>query len=317
MKTTNSVMNFTQWDDTLFDYYMLGRYGHILADCAAPVGGPMRYMRSMALSDANADAFDEGRTYKHAFKESAPSMNTATSAPNTVTPRINFAETAFFRPNLRTNAAGEVSISFTLPESMTQWNFCALAHTQCMDYGRIDTTVVARKDFMVESAMPRFLRRGDKAELPVKVTNLSDKPIKAQLQLTLLDALTEKQQYNSTQRIELAVGETKVFTFAYDALQAEGVMICRTTAQGSGFSDGEERYLPILTTDVEVTRTLPFSLTQRGVTTFATDTLFNAPHATHRSLSVELSSNPTWYAVTALPVLAGSASCVSAIEGWH
>ena len=50
------------------------------------------------------------------------------------------------------------------------------------------------------------------------------------------------------------------------------------------------------------------------MTTFATDTLFNAPHATHRSLSVELSSNPTWYAVTALPVLAGSASCVSAID---
>lgn len=303
-----SVMNFTQWDDTLFDYYMLGRYSRILAESAAPVGGAVRYMRSMALSDANV------ADYKHAFKELASSKSMTTSAPNTVTPRINFAETAFFRPNLRTNAAGEVSISFTLPESMTQWNFCALAHTQCMDYGRIDTTVVARKDFMVESAMPRFLRRGDKAELPVKVTNLSDKPIKAQLQLTLLDALTEKQQYNSTQRIELAVGETKVFTFAYDALQAEGVMICRTTAQGSGFSDGEEHYLPILTTDVEVTRTLPFSLTQRGVTTFATDTLFNAPHATHRSLSVELSSNPTWYAVTALPVLAGSASCVSAVD---
>lgn len=313
-----SVMNFTKWDDTLFDYYMLGRYSHILTESAVPVGGPVRYMRSMALADANSDAAEDGRMYKNASKEAstplAPPMNMGTSASNMVTPRTNFAETAFFRPNLRTNEAGEVSISFTLPESMTQWNFCALAHTQRMDYGRIDTTIVARKDFMVEPAMPRFLRRGDKAELPVKVTNLSDKPIKAQLQLTLLDALTEKQQYNVTQYIALGVGETKVFTFAYDARQAEGVMICRTTAQGSGFSDGEEHYLPILTTDVEVTRTLPFSLTQQGTTTFATDTLFNAPHATHRSLSVELSSNPTWYAVTALPALAGSASCVSAVD---
>ena len=33
--------------------------------------------------------------------------------------RQNFAETAFFYPQLRTNGQGEVSISFILPESLT------------------------------------------------------------------------------------------------------------------------------------------------------------------------------------------------------
>ena len=231
-----------------------------------------------------------------------------------MTPRTNFAETAFFRPALRTNAQGEVNIAFTLPESMTQWNFCALAHTQYMDYGRLNATVVARKEFMVEPALPRFMRKGDKTDLPVKVTNLSDKEINAKLQLSLTDAANNATKFNAQQQVTLAPGESKVYTFAYDATKAEGVMVCRTVAEGSGFSDGEEHYLPILTTDVEVTRTLPFSLTEKGVCTLQTDTLFDTKNATHRALSVEISSNPTWYAVTALATLTNQKYCLSADE---
>ena len=309
-----SQMDFSSWDDQLFDYYRIHhKYGVFES---LPMAGSARYMRSMAVTDASVEAAVDGRMYKGVTNDVAlpPTEPVSSAAQNTVTLRTNFAETAFFRPDLRTNAEGEVSIAFTLPESMTQWNFCALAHTQRMDYGRIDTTVVVRKEFMVEPALPRFLRRGDKTDLPVKVTNLSDKAIKAQLQLSLTDALNNKQQYKATQSIALAAGETKVFTFAYDTQQVEGVMVCRATAQGNGFSDGEEHFLPILTSDVEVTRTLPFSLTQRGTLALVTDTLFDTPHATHRALSVELSSNPTWYAVTALPALVGSSSCVNAIE---
>ena len=40
--------------------------------------------------------------------------------------RENFAETAFFYPQLRTNEKGEVSISFVLPESLTRWKFMGL-----------------------------------------------------------------------------------------------------------------------------------------------------------------------------------------------
>ena len=51
--------------------------------------------------------------------------------------RTNFAETAFFYPHLHTDANGEVSIKFTLPESLTEWKFRGLAHTKEMDYGSL------------------------------------------------------------------------------------------------------------------------------------------------------------------------------------
>ena len=306
-------LNFSQWKESLFRY---GNVFHNETLYTTSFGRPLsRPMRSMAALDMAADAGIESaesatvagskRMYKNTLGE------VPQEAPST-TMRSNFAETAFFKPALRTNAKGEANISFTLPESMTQWNFMALAHTRQMDYGRIDTTVVARKEFMVEPALPRFLRQGDQTALPVKVTNLSDKAIDANLQMVLSDAETKKVIFNKNQKIKLAPGKSKVYTFDYTAIGTDGVLICRTTAQGWGFSDGEEHYLPILTNAVEVTRSLPFSLTEKGTMELRTDTLFNTKNATHRSLTVELSSNPTWYAVAALPALANTDDLISA-----
>lgn len=41
-------------------------------------------------------------------------------------------------------------------------------------------------------------------------------------------------------------------------------MVCRAMAQGKGFADGEEHYLPVLTNEVQVTRTLPFHKQRPG-----------------------------------------------------
>ena len=48
--------------------------------------------------------------------------------------RENFSETAFFYPNLCTDSLGNVSISFTVPDALTQWRFLGFAHTQEVDY---------------------------------------------------------------------------------------------------------------------------------------------------------------------------------------
>ena len=69
--------------------------------------------------------------------------------------RENFAETAFFNPQLRTNETGEISISFVLPESLTRWKFMGLAHTRNVDYGKIEATATASKEFMLQPNMPR------------------------------------------------------------------------------------------------------------------------------------------------------------------
>ncbi|MFN8397607.1 MAG: alpha-2-macroglobulin family protein [Bacteroidia bacterium] len=44
--------------------------------------------------------------------------------------RKNLQETAFFYPQLRTDAAGNVILRFTMPEALTRWKLLTLAHTR-------------------------------------------------------------------------------------------------------------------------------------------------------------------------------------------
>lgn len=307
-------VQYSRWRNDLFNYervYDLAgiRPRRMRTMAALEVDKPM-----MMLAKANVatDMYDAGAAESASSNQKKEAAGGAPQPLQTAAPRTNFAETAYFRPALRTNSKGEVVMAFTLPESMTQWNFAALAHDRDMNHGRLDTTVVARKDFMVEPALPRFLRQGDTTDLPVKVTNLSDKAVSATLTLTLGDAVNGQQYHKADAKVTLAPGESRVYTFPYQAKGNEGVMVCRAMAQGKGFADGEEHYLPVLTNEVQVTRTLPFSQTKAGVLTLRTDTLFNVEGASHRALSVEVSSNPTWYAVTALPALQGTDGCISA-----
>lgn len=307
-------VQYSRWRNDLFNYervYDLAgiRPRRMRTMTTLEVDKPM-----MMLAKANVatDMYDAGAAESASSNQKKEAAGGAPQPLQTVAPRTNFAETAYFRPALRTNSKGEVVMAFTLPESMTQWNFAALAHDRDMNHGRLDTTVVARKDFMVEPALPRFLRQGDTTDLPVKVTNLSGKAVSATLTLTLGDAVNGQLHHKADAKVTLAPGESRVYTFPYQAKGNEGVMVCRAMAQGKGFTDGEEHYLPVLTNEVQVTRTLPFSQTKAGVLTLRTDTLFNVEGASHRALSVEVSSNPTWYAVTALPALQGTDGCISA-----
>lgn len=317
--------NYTHWRDELFSYRVRMEAQHLLTGGLPGAFGNRNALASLADKKSNRkEALAEDAVFapvgaeleaKGEVAATSPLYKKDTGAGLASNVRTNFAETAFFQPALRTDEHGEVSIAFTLPESMTQWNFTALAHDRKMNYGRLDTTLVARKEFMVEPALPRFVRRGDRTALPVKVTNLTDKAIKARLTLTLADALASGAQPMVLHReVELPAGESRVYSFDYEADTRADVLVCRAEAVGGGFSDGEEHYLPILSDLVEVTRTLPFSMPEKGKLKLAVDTLFHADGATHRSLTVELSSNPTWYAVSALPVLAGSANSISAVE---
>jgi hypothetical protein len=98
-----------------------------------------------------------------------PEANTATAAPPP--PRKNLVETAFFLPALTSNDDGSVTIEFTLPDTLTTWQFKSLAHDASLRSGTLLDTAVAAKDLMVEPVVPRFLREGDVVEIPVKVGN--------------------------------------------------------------------------------------------------------------------------------------------------
>ena len=220
--------------------------------------------------------------------------------------RENFAETAFFYPQLRTNEKGEVSISFVLPESLTRWKFMGLAHTRNVDYGKIEATATASKEFMLQPNMPRFVRVGDKANIAASLMNLSDKGVKGTVRMELFNPETEKVFYSQKQKFDVKGGETGHVNFTFEVGDKYAVMACRMVADGDTFSDGEQRYIPVLTDKQWMTETVPLNVNGEGAHIFSLENLFNkhSKTASEQRLTVEFTAHPAWYAVQALPVVA-------------
>lgn len=217
--------------------------------------------------------------------------------------RENFNETAFFFPALRTDAGGNVTINFTLPESLTTWRLLGLAHTEDMLTALLDEKIVAQKDLMAEMHMPRFLRQGDKAMLPVSIRNISADQQKGTATLTLLDAATEKVIVKQNVKFLLDAKSDTTFFFAYDVPKDGDMLICRWAAQGTTCSDGEQRYLPVLSNKEWVTEAKALTYSKPGM--YKEDIASMFPQsATQRQLTIEYTSQPIWYAIQALPSLA-------------
>ena len=227
---------------------------------------------------------------------------TSAKSGESVQLRENLSETAFFYPGLSTDAKGNVSMQFTLPESVTTWQFYGLAHDKDMNNGTIAATSVARKTVMVQPNVPRFLRSTDRGVLSAVIYNTSEKPANGVARLTLLNPETGKEVYRKEQKFSVKAGESAAAQFDLDMAKVEndGLLICRVTASGRGYSDGEQHYLPVLPDGELVTNTVAFSQNAAGTLNVDLKNLFPAS-ASDRRLTVEYTDNPAWLMVQALP----------------
>ena len=216
--------------------------------------------------------------------------------------RTNFAETAFFYPQLRTDANGEVNIEFTLPESLTEWKFMGLAHTREMDYGSITAKAVASKDFMLQPNLPRFVRVGDEVNVAASLVNLSDKDIQGTVRMELFIPETEKVILAQKRPFTVKASETSQVSFGFEVSDKYEGLAVRMVADGGSFSDGEQRYLPVLSNKQKLTESVLLNVNGKGTYTFSLESLFNHHSKTvsRPQMKVEFSGNPLWYAIQAL-----------------
>ncbi|MBS4066590.1 MAG: alpha-2-macroglobulin, partial [Chitinophagaceae bacterium] len=226
--------------------------------------------------------------------------------------RKNFSETAFFFPQLQTDADGNVILKFTMPESLTKWKWQLLSHTKDASFGIAQQEIVTQKELMVQPFAPRFLREGDRFEFTAKITNVTDKEITGNSQLQFLNASTMQpvdawfQNLTPFQYFTVAAGQSTVVKFQTEVpYNFNEAVTYRIVAKANDKSDGEEMTLPVLTNRMLVTETLPMNMRGDGIQNFTFTKLLNSnsPTLQHHKFTVEFTSNPVWYAVQALPYM--------------
>ncbi|HRE52631.1 MAG TPA: alpha-2-macroglobulin family protein [Flavitalea sp.] len=301
------------------------RYDMMRANKAVSIGRELMGAAPGVALQAEESAKKEMIADDAAEPPAPPDMaeGSADASPQNVQIRKNFDETAFFFPQLQTDAEGNLEFSFTTSEALTQWKWMLLAHDKELAFGYGEKQMVTQKPLMVQPNAPRFLREGDRIDFSAKIVNLSDREITGQVELQLIDPSTGKsvdgyfKNVIPNQYFTAAAGQSTPVRFSIDIpfqynkpvayRIIAGADIADSTNHISRISDGEESLLPVISNRMLVTETLPLPVRGAGAHAFRFDKLLQSGGSEtlqHHSLSVEFTANPAWYAVQALPYLA-------------
>lgn len=309
-------LNERSLDFSRFCYQSLyTNYGEVLkAKELLSVSRPM-YVRGNAASRKGKNKIFAGVIDNDRVADEDVSVNTSRMLPAvgsadkesssqvlTEQVRENLEETAFFYPGLISDDKGNVSIRFTLPESVTTWQLYGLAHDVQMNSGIISATSVAKKTVMVQPNVPRFVRSTDSGIILARVSNTSDKQVDGTARLSFINPETGKEVYHADHKFVVKAGETVAANFDFDMskIKNDGLLICRIVASGRGYSDGEQHYMPVLPSRELVTNTIAFTQNEPGTLHLDLNKMF-AVNDKSNKLTVEYTNSPAWLVVQALP----------------
>lgn len=225
--------------------------------------------------------------------------------------RKNLSETAFFLPNLRTDANGNVSFNFTSPEALTAWKLRLLAHNKDAVSGYLEKSVVTQKELMVLPNFPRFFREKDTIVISAKISNVTDKAKSGIAILQFFDASTmqpiDAKMLNAKNVRNFNVGAFGNTTATWTISIPEGLqgVQYKILAKSGNFSDGEENILPVLTNNMLVTESIPIWVRENSTKEYTFKNLKNNTSSTlkNHQFTLEYTSNPTWIAIQSLPYL--------------
>ncbi|QFG53074.1 alpha-2-macroglobulin family protein [Chryseobacterium sp.] len=226
--------------------------------------------------------------------------------------RQNLNETAFFYPNLMTDKDGNVTFEFTSPEALTQWKLMFLAHTKDARAATLEKEVVTQKEFSVTPNYPRFLREGDELNLQSKLSSLLTQSLNGTARLQILDAFTNEDISdrfglirNNSSAFSLEENGNAVVNWKLKVPNDVSSIIIKVVAQAGNFSDGEQKAIAVLPNRMLVTDAVPIYVKEGQTKTFTLENLAknNSTTATNVANTLELTTNPIWEIMFALPSL--------------
>ena len=219
--------------------------------------------------------------------------------------RKDFNETAFFYPNLRTDANGDCTFTFTMPDALTRWNLKILTYSKTLSVGNLEKSIVTQQPLMIMADMPRFVYDEDTLWIAANVINMSEKFAYPEAKLEIFDENENPVDLILAQDIKhmkIPAGQSRSVRWKVAMRKDLNPLIFRFSATADGFSDAEQHLLPVLSTEVFLTQT--YALTTRANTNEEFE--FNIKNDDERNYDVKLNfnANPMFYAIQALPYLA-------------
>jgi len=309
-----NVPQFNWFDGGIYGAPRIMKQSAVYAESAdaampsAPVANQARDADGVVVTAMAVKREDASLSY------AADSMKTTgveKTALENVPVRQNLNETAFFYPNLTTDKDGNVNFEFTSPEALTKWKLMFLAHTKDAKAATLEKEVVTQKEFSVTPNYPRFLREGDELNLQSKLSNLTSQNLIGNASLQILDALTNEDisskfgLNSAVQNFNVAGNGNSMANWKVKVPKDVSSIIFKVVAKAGNFSDGEQKAIAVLPNRMLVTDAQPIFVKEGQTKTFILKNLAEntSTTTTNVSNSLELTTNPIWEIMFALPSL--------------
>jgi uncharacterized protein YfaS (alpha-2-macroglobulin family) len=89
--------------------------------------------------------------------------------------RKRFKDTAFWSPNVVTDANGRATVRFRMPDNLTSWRATVRGITKGATCGQTTRNVLAQQDMLVRLETPRFLVQSDQTTITAAVHNYTER----------------------------------------------------------------------------------------------------------------------------------------------
>jgi uncharacterized protein YfaS (alpha-2-macroglobulin family) len=212
--------------------------------------------------------------------------------------RSDFSSTAFWKPDVLTDANGKATVAFSYPESLTTWQATARAVTADSQFGMASSTTRTSMPLIVRLEGPRFFVAGDHTVISAVINNNTDDVQHVTPSLDV-EGVTLTGRVNGDAKIVdvPAMGETRV-EWGVVADRA-GAAKLRVTARGSAHGDAMEKSFTVYEHGID--KLVARSGKLRGAEALVRLDLPAARRAT--SLSVQISPSLAVTMLDALPYL--------------
>ena len=206
---------------------------------------------------------------------------------------------ALFQPMLTTDTNGQLSVSFTWPNSVTEWIINTSAYNQDSEFATLVKHAVAAKQIMINTNAPRFVRVGNHAIITATVMNNTDEQLKginASIEIRSLD--TNKVIATSTNILSLDPLSSTDISIDIDVDDSASGLLVISRALCNNYSDGEQVAVAVLPDAEPVIDTKTFYIAPE-----TESSSFKLENSSKGTTTLELNLNPAWSIVTALPGL--------------
>ncbi|HEY0139426.1 MAG TPA: MG2 domain-containing protein [Thermoanaerobaculia bacterium] len=156
--------------------------------------------------------------------------------------RSDFRSTAFWQPDIRTDANGTATVRFKFPESLTTWRANATAVSRTTQVGRGTATARTNQPLMVRLQAPRFFVAGDRATVSAVINNSSNAPVTV-APLLEVEGLALASSANAAPLTIPAGGEARAEWNV--VAEREGSAKLRVSGRASTHSDAMERVIRV------------------------------------------------------------------------